>query len=57
MEDTHNNIEDVKGKALDEARVVAPKFCERCGGEYNDDSFKLVQKDKKHSIFHLKLLI
>lgn len=48
------NSDAVKDKALNDARAVAPKFCERCGGEYSDDSFKLVQKDKKHSIFHLK---
>lgn len=54
MEDTNAINKQNKDQALNEARSVAPRFCERCGGEYTDDSFNLVQKNKKHSIFHLK---
>lgn len=46
--------EKIKEEALNKARAVAPKYCERCGGQYTDDSFKLVQKNDKHSVFHLK---
>jgi len=48
------DINKVKEQALNEARAVAPKFCEKCGQQYSDESFNLVQKNSNQSVFHLK---
>ena len=48
------NIEKIKIKALNEARAVAPKYCEKCGQKYQDHDFNLVQKNNGQSVFHLK---
>lgn len=46
--------QDTKNDALNEARAVAPKYCEKCGFEYSDDNFQLVQKNNNQAVFHLK---
>jgi hypothetical protein len=48
------NLDKIKNAALNEARMVAPKYCEKCGAQYLDESFRLVQKNEKQSVFHLK---
>lgn len=48
------NIERIKAKALNEAREVAPRFCEKCGQAYSDKDFNLVQKNAGQAVFHLK---
>ncbi len=55
MEDTNGtNNNEIKDQALNEARSVAPQYCEKCGSKYTDSSFKLVQKNNHQSVFHLK---
>lgn len=51
---TPENLDKIKEEALKEARAVAPRFCEKCGTEYLDNDFRLVQKNNKQSVFHLK---
>ena len=48
------SIEKIKTKALNQARAVAPKYCEKCGMKYEDVDFNLVQKNNGQSVFHLK---
>lgn len=51
---TPDNLEKLKNEALNEARAVAPKFCEKCGTQYKDEDFRLFQRNDKQSVFHLK---
>lgn len=48
------NIEKIRQEALNDARTVAPKYCEKCGYKYKDDDFRLVKKDPKQTVFHLR---
>lgn len=48
------SLDEIKEKALREARAVAPKYCEKCGTKYEDHNYHLVKKDGNQSVFHLK---
>ncbi len=51
---TNSKSDTVRNDALNEARSVAPRFCEKCGSAYVDENFHLVQKNNNQSVFHLK---